>query len=611
MDHSYIVLLWDAENGLNAATALQLQTLLRQQEGSFVRQPIGPGGVALLPDRPGGITQCYGLPDGAGLVFGSLFRAGSSTRLLADDLLSDSRLRCDSTSATREHLIRNYWGAYVAILPGPSGTSWEVLRDCSGMIPCYYTSISGVTVVFSDVRQILCLEPVLALNWKYITAFLSWPHLQIRETGLRGVFELLAGEGITIRRSRRETHFAWSPESVCASEPLLDENDARQALLDAGTLSVTAWAGAFSRIVHSLSGGFDSSVVLGLLMSSPQRPDVICVNRFGNGPGEDERHHAQTAARAYGAPLIEFPWDSAAMSFDASCLSAPPPLKPAITFLVALLEAPLWDEICAAQRAESIWTGQGGDHLFMTARTDLGVADCQRLCGLGSDLRMAIRDSAALTGHSIWHVMVHATAALINPQHTASAARVAPDPRFVCAEAVPSDLQAYVQHPWSIPSPPLLPGKHFQLMQLADVLNRHRSMPGIRNTEEFHPLLSQPLLEVVLRIPLHILLRNGRTRGLARRAFSDLVPPQILARELKGNTATYYADLFRRSLPFTKELLLDGILVREGVLSRSALIDALESDEPLAGANYFPMFACLACEVWARSWVDIQSSSRS
>ena len=103
-------------------------------------------------------------------------------------------------------------------------------------------------------------------------------------------------------------------------------------------------------------------------------------------------------------------------------------------------------------------------------------------------------------------------------------------------------------------------------------------------------------------IPLHLLISGGKTRGLARRAFAPYLPREITARELKGQTTTYTLGFVRRGISFVRELLLDGLLVRERILSRSALDAILLNDEPMRAEAVFPLLACVAAETWARSW---------
>src|SRR5262249_17303481 len=68
---------------------------------------------------------------------------------------------------------------------------------------------------------------------------------------------------------------------------------------------VDAWASCYPDIVHRLSGGLDSSIVLGCLREAPSRPRITSLNYFAKGADGDERRFARAAAAAAHCRLIE------------------------------------------------------------------------------------------------------------------------------------------------------------------------------------------------------------------------------------------------------------------------------------------------------------------
>src|SRR3546814_17373838 len=57
-----------------------------------------------------------------------------------------------SRSSAGMHLIRNFWGSYLAITSTEKNTT--VLRDPSGGIACYYACKAGTIIFSSDARMI-------------------------------------------------------------------------------------------------------------------------------------------------------------------------------------------------------------------------------------------------------------------------------------------------------------------------------------------------------------------------------------------------------------------------------------------------------------------------
>lgn len=603
---AYLALVWNNNDQAATERASRLLNLINTSELPWICKCAEPGMYAFGLDEMPDILVPYVLAGRGGVVFGRLFSRSSFTVVRPASVVHDCTFAHQCVSSKGDYLVQNFWGTYVAILTHPESGSATVVRDCSGMMPCYYTTVDGVTVICADVKYLEMVGLRPCLNRGYVAAFLAMPHLQIAETALAGVAELLAGQSLQISRGKPKTCLAWDPVSVCSSDIVRDPTLASQALREATQSCVDAWASLFRpRILHTLSGGFDSSIVLSAVLRAPVHPDLLCVNRYSGGAGEDERPYARLAARACGVELVELMWHEGTQPLDERCLSAPRVAKPTVPYLCALAEAPFWNLLCSVHGAAGIWTGQGGDHLFMSAKTSLGVLDAIQVYGLGSYCTSAIWDAAVLTGHSVWHVMNTAARAAFDRTGTASRATIPLSLRFLNPESLPAAIPAYTAHPWDTASIGLPPGKRYQLLLLSDLLNRHRPLPGIRSTEDFHPLLSQPLIETALRIPVPLLLTGGKTRGLARLAFAEYAPPEILNRELKGQTSTYTLSLIRNSIRFVRELLLDGLLVGNGILSRTALADVLQNDFPIETDAFFPLFACVAAEIWARCWNSI------
>ena len=621
MEYPYIAVLWTPGNALQVHNASPLLTKI-QHDARWYPTLLRHGIAVFTRKPPVTFLDAYPLSGKSGVVLGTLFRQGGTCRLSLREVAEDAGFAERCLRSRGEHLTRSYWGAYVALLSHPHTGEWTIARDCSGMIPCYYTTVRGITIVFSDVRDLEILfdtqgqdEPFLRfeVNWRYIVGFLSFSQIQIRETGLKDIYELLAGESLESVSGRQTVRVLWDPVPIADHDlsNKIDIRDACRALRETAQSCIAAWAGTEQRILHSLSGGFDSSLVLSLLNTAPQHPKVLCVNRFASGPGEDERGYAQSSALWAQANLLEFPWDSESMVFDDNCLRLPRTAKPTLPHVFNGLDAPIYNRLGAAHRCDTLWTGQGGDHLFLAVNTDLGLADCLRHHGLlSSQMRTTLRETAKLTRKSVPHLIRLTIGRTIHHGNLFSHnalfkwADLMPQTRFLNQCLQPSDLAEYIRHPWAEPSAALPPGKRYQLLLLAEVLNRHRPLYGLQEVQEFHPLLSQPLIEACLRIPVYLLLTGGKSRGLARLAFEDCLPPTIVARHGKGQTTHFTLGLLRRNLPFLTGVLRDGVLAQHGLLERNTLKPVLRPDAPLEWTALFPLCACLAAEVWLQSWMD-------
>ena len=235
------------------------------------------------------------------------FREGLTERLpRAPGHLTRPKRRA-SWRAGGKRLLEKYWGRYVAVVRAQDTADVRVLREPSGSLPCWYTEHDGISIVCSDIEDCRDLGSLtFTVNWDYITGRVAHAGLQVRDTALNEVSEIQPGERLGFRAGKVTRDMAWNPIEIAQTAPLQSPDEARE-LLRAATLDcIYAWASCYDSIVHNLSGGLDSSIVLSGLQSAPSRPEVTCLNYFGRGPNEDERHYAQLhMARHAGVELVE------------------------------------------------------------------------------------------------------------------------------------------------------------------------------------------------------------------------------------------------------------------------------------------------------------------
>jgi asparagine synthase (glutamine-hydrolysing) len=123
-----------------------------------------------------------------------------------------------------------------------------------------------------------------------------------------------------------------------------------------------------------------------------------------------------------------------------------------------------------------------------------------------------------------------------------------------------------------------------------------------RYADDVDPLNSQPVWELMLQLPTYTILADGVSRGLARRAFADVLPAEIRRRQAKGIGTAFYQRVVRQNRRRLQEWLLDGLLVREGYLDRNKLDRYLAADEPFVSVSAAQVLSYLAAEIWLQRW---------
>jgi asparagine synthase (glutamine-hydrolysing) len=605
--YRYVAFVWNPQDATAVSCAERLRRTLQRspRPWSELFAVSGSSIFTLTPRYPG--IKTYKLPNNAGVILGQLFPTNQELWSPIWEPVfgtTQSKPTCDDFG---ESILRRFWGGYIGLFRNSTGTRCRVVRDCSGKIPCYRAEQDSVHVFFSDLST-LYVEGLqrFAIDWSCLAAFIYSRDAQIRRSPLFGVTELLAGDAVEVSDNAVRQYVAWDPREIVRGRWVDDYVEAKRLLRLATQYSVDAWASVYSNITLRLSGGLDSAVVLGSLKRSPRRPAVLCTHQFSDHPHDDERAYARLAADAAGLPMIELPRAPDGEEFSSILVQGQELPRPSIQALFGSADFEALTQIAVKSKAETTWTGQGGDHLFFQAHSSLGAADYVSRRGIDAGFIKAVFDSANISREPYFFVLRsawqlgHSRGPWISADMRNCNDRKAP---FLNPDALPPDLESYMAHPWTTQAADIPKGKQFQIGILADVLNRHRPTPSVEPVDEHHPLLSQPLIELCLQIPTYHLLRGGRQRALARDAFDDRVPHEILLREDKGVTTTYVTDTIRRNQTFICDLLLDGILVRHRLINRDELDPYIVQGQSIGMEHFWPLLSCIAAELWVRRWL--------
>ena len=157
-------------------------------------------------------------------------------------------------------------------------------------------------------------------------------------------------------------------------------------------------------------------------------------------------------------------------------------------------------------------------------------------------------------------------------------------------------------HPW-LSYPGMPPGKREQMFSLVAV------QPSLFDQDREciapirYPLLSQPLVELCLRIPSWMWIARGQNRAVARAAFADLLPPTVLHRRTKGDFTGLLGALYRKHRPAMIPLLLDGWLAQHHLVDRPALEHYLRAQGSVSDDRFHRVLELANVELWARSWL--------
>ncbi len=609
----YVTLAWDKTSPQAFATAAQLTQRLAAAEPDMVSVVDRSGLQIFCAGVVPGSCEPYLLDEGVGAVLGTVFPWPAAVVHDAAESVAAEAVSAFGPDDTRkilrscgEHLLRAFWGRYIAFVQ-TTATSCFALRDPLGNLPCYYTQYRGVTVFFSHMSDCLVLHlPRFTVNWDYISSYVTGGQHFAEGTALREITEVFGGERISISRGEISTELLWNPFRL-ASDSLIDNIvDARNLLRGLVKSCTASWASRHASILHELSGGLDSSAVLAYVSQSRPRPRVTCITYFLPNGNSDERPYARLAARQTGCEHIEHPDEQLNLR---ELLHLQPLVNPVAN--LSFLQTSQFEKGVAAQkRATAIFNGVGGDYIYGGSSLQPATSDFRWDHGLSLRILRVALDEAIRTNRSFWRTLFAGVQGGSSSANWDLLSMILRHRRLARADLL-QDLakRNRLAHPWFHTDVPGRAGVRFLAMALSyypfpfyDPLTP-ADEPFPQNVA---PLLSQPVVELCLRIPSYVHIAGGRDRGLARDAFVQDISPELAYRYWKDRGAGGPEAALIENLGFARELMLDGVLVGEGLLERHKVVNTL-SGVPTKDATYtLDVFSYLGIEAWLREWAPVR-----
>lgn len=604
----YIALVWNVSNEQQSRTAESLDGRLRARQWTPVL--VAKGLRAFCADLGSGTLRAQPLANDAGVILGTLFERNRDV----DDDSPARRISLTGRSSEAilasqgRWLIENCWGNYVALIRDASAGTVRVLKDPTGSLPCFTTRSENVAICFSHVGDCVDLGVRrFTIDREYLRArVLGFNDLQ--RNPLEGVEQVRRGECVELDPAAesvvRSSRAYWNPFAFADAASAIENPEHAAAAMRATVRSCTqALSAGHASLLHRLSGGLDSSIVAGCLGRASTQPRITCYTYFNPEGRSDERPWARLAAEHTGFEHLECP--IAPANVPLADLVRPRPATEPLPLLAYLLRRTVEHRLAAERKATAVFTGDGGDSGFCSDSFPYAVTDYLRRHGPRlAALRLA-SEVALRTERSTWAVLLNSTrrwlfGAKMSEQLPAllTGSRLVSAPlRDGCAipESYPHPWFGELRHvPWDLIR---RLGVLVSTPEFYNVTDAAQAEP-----EVLSPLYAQPAVELFLRIPIHVHAEGGRDRGLARRAFAREVPEPILQRLWKDRAPGFHSELLLRNLDLVREILLDGVLVSEGLLDRAAVEAALVAGPSKADVLPVEIYRHLDVEIWARYW---------
>jgi len=118
------------------------------------------------------------------------------------------------------------------------------------------------------------------------------------------------------------------------------------------------------------------------------------------------------------------------------------------------------------------------------------------------------------------------------------------------------------------------------------------------------PLLDHELVELAARMPQSVKIRGGRLKHAMKEAVSDLLPPDILKRGKRGFGTPMGAWLKKDLAPLMQELLSDASIEARGLLDPAPVRELMAHHDANRVDGTDRLLALMNLEIWARLYLD-------
>ncbi|WP_037515040.1 asparagine synthase-related protein [Sphingopyxis sp. LC81] len=527
--------------------------------------------------------------DARTVVLGYLFRKGPPSVRVHEGAGAGADGSALAASSGRA-LLTGYWGGYIFVHVTQGGALY-VLRDPSGLLPCYIRRAGVETALAGDITDLAVPGPG-RIDFEEIGRILASGDARGRKTCLFGVEELIAGECLIVDRLGAMIEPWWSPWDHVAPRKMSVEEEAshlRQTIADC----IGSWSSCFPSILLGASGGLDSSIVA--VAATPRSERLTALTLVSPGIVGDERPYAHAVASSLGIRLRDAPLDLADIDVERAVTPHHPwPISPIFKQAVGAVHRRLQSEI----PIDAHFSGNGGDGIFCSIRSAVPLLDRFLSEGPSIALGKTIRNISDLTGADFLSVFRHAWT-----RHRRSGGVHLPLYNELGLEGevlARTEAQGF-SHPWLLPPEDALPGKTVHVAFLMRAQKSLELYPRRSAPPHIAPLLSQPIVELCLSIPTWHWIADGRDRAVARAAFSNRLPKTIIERRQKGGPTEFNLSIYRTHRDRLHEMLSGGVLAAAGIIDIS-ILDEPEDVSWRGNAREQRILAFAAAESWARRW---------
>jgi asparagine synthase (glutamine-hydrolysing) len=520
------------------------------------------------------------------------------------------------------HLYEEFGEACVEKLRGMFGFAiWDerqkslfLARDRVGIKPLYYWLSDKALVFGSEIKAILADPEVKAeVDPRLIDRFLSFYYVPGEETLLKNVRKLAPGSTMLVKNGKASIKQYWDLH-FAPSEISLEQ--AEKQLIELFDECVRTHMIADVPVGFLLSGGVDSTAMLGFAVGKTDRPLSSFTLGFSDAGVVDERPYAQLAAKRYNANHHEMTISSKEFADFMPKFSwhmEEPCCEPQAVALYYVSRM-------AKEFVKVLISGEGGDEAFAGYSVYRNMLWLERVKSAIGPLKGPVASGISLLNQFVKSKRMAKYPSLMElPLESYYYSRTSGPASFFNshgAELYAKDFASQVNKQFSVSpatrcmnngsgSSPVNRMLYVDTKTSLpdDLLLKADKMTMANSIELRVPLLDHKLLEFAAALPQNFKVNGFTTKYLAKVALKDRLPKEILERKKVGFPVPYDTWMRTELKDWVREVLLDRESIARGYFNRQC-IENLIADDVRTQRYPKEILSLVALELWHRNFLE-------
>ena len=528
--------------------------------------------------------------------------------------------KTDTDTEVIVHLYEEFGEGCVDKLRGMFGFAiWDnrqqvlfLARDRVGIKPLYYYLTDKELLFASEIKAILADPQVKpAVQPAMIDRFLTFKYLAGSETLFRNIQKLPAGSYMIVRRNKAEIKQYWDLSFAAHSPLSLPDATAQLSTLLEETVRLHMISDV--PVGFLLSGGMDSTALLSIATGMTDRKLSSFTVGFSEPGVVDERPYAKLAARQFGTEHHEITVTAADFQqFLPKYVwhMEEPVCEPPAVALYYVSRA-------AKESVKVLISGEGGDEAFGGYQTYRSLLWLERLkTALGPFKGVASRTLASLnqflkapllTKYGPLLRLPSNYGGLSNPYMSRNRGG-----EGLYTEGFRSGLNrectvaGLKEHSQNAPTDDRVNRMLYidtKTWLVDDLLLKADKMTMANSIELRVPFLDHKVLEFAASLPGSYKVRGLTTKYIAKKAFRQRVPEEIVNRKKVGFPVPYESWLRKDLREWVADVLLDRKTIERGYFEKKS-IEGLIDRNAKSGGYSKDVFSLVALELWHRVFLE-------